>query len=289
MQLTDSRGTAFLISTKSVVYVREWGDGARLLLSRGNQIIDVAETVAEVITASDSVLVAFTSLSGDATGSVAINPLYIVSVSSYSSGTQSQIVLLDDNNNTTRVVMTVSTAFASMDAIIEAGDSGAQPLDADLTTIAGLSPSNDDFLQRKAGAWANRTLTQVRTDLGVLQQVETTGTITGVDPVLVPCFPIPNTNAYSITGSVIFKCTDAGGGTVVVGESRVEAWGILFVNDEAVVDYDGFTATDTSLATSIVDPDSIGSGQLLVSITPPNTADATSEFSYKIRLSGFSL
>lgn len=39
--------------------------------------------------------------------------------------------------------------------------------DADLTTIAGLSPSNDDILQRKAGAWANRTIAQLLTDLGL--------------------------------------------------------------------------------------------------------------------------
>lgn len=37
--------------------------------------------------------------------------------------------------------------------------------DADLTTIAGLSPTNDDVLQRKAGAWTNRTMAQVKTDL----------------------------------------------------------------------------------------------------------------------------
>lgn len=40
-----------------------------------------------------------------------------------------------------------------------------QPLDGDLTTIAGLTPSNDDFMQRKSGAWANRTVAQVKTDL----------------------------------------------------------------------------------------------------------------------------
>src|SRR5687768_15890877 len=40
-------------------------------------------------------------------------------------------------------------------------------LGTDLTTIKGLSPSNDDFLQRKAGAWANRTIAQVKTDLGL--------------------------------------------------------------------------------------------------------------------------
>lgn len=40
----------------------------------------------------------------------------------------------------------------------------SQPLDADLTAIAGLSPANDDILQRKSGAWANRTLNEVALD-----------------------------------------------------------------------------------------------------------------------------
>lgn len=40
--------------------------------------------------------------------------------------------------------------------------------DADLTTIAGLSPSNDDVIQRKAGAWANRTVVQLKTDIDVI-------------------------------------------------------------------------------------------------------------------------
>ena len=45
--------------------------------------------------------------------------------------------------------------------------SGYQPLDGDLTSIAGLSPTNDDFIQRKAGVWANRTVAQVKTDLSL--------------------------------------------------------------------------------------------------------------------------
>jgi hypothetical protein len=40
-----------------------------------------------------------------------------------------------------------------------------QGSDGDLTTIAGLTPTNDDFLQRKAGNWANRTVAQVVADL----------------------------------------------------------------------------------------------------------------------------
>lgn len=36
---------------------------------------------------------------------------------------------------------------------------------ADLVAIRALSPSNDDILQRKAGAWTNRTIAQLKTDL----------------------------------------------------------------------------------------------------------------------------
>jgi hypothetical protein len=44
---------------------------------------------------------------------------------------------------------------------------GYQPLDSDLTAIAALSPSNDDIVQRKAGAWTNRTIAQLLTDLNL--------------------------------------------------------------------------------------------------------------------------
>ena len=41
-------------------------------------------------------------------------------------------------------------------------------IDADLQTIADLSPTNDDVLQRKAGVWTSRTMAQLKTDLGAL-------------------------------------------------------------------------------------------------------------------------
>lgn len=42
-----------------------------------------------------------------------------------------------------------------------------QPLDADLTTIAGLTATTDNFMQAKGSAWASRTVAQVKTDLGL--------------------------------------------------------------------------------------------------------------------------
>lgn len=44
---------------------------------------------------------------------------------------------------------------------------GKQALDSDLTAIAALTPTNDDFVQRKSGAWTNRSVAQVKTDLAI--------------------------------------------------------------------------------------------------------------------------
>lgn len=46
-----------------------------------------------------------------------------------------------------------------------------QPLDSDLTAIAAIAPANDDFIQRKAGAWTNRTVAQVKTDLAIASDI----------------------------------------------------------------------------------------------------------------------
>lgn len=46
--------------------------------------------------------------------------------------------------------------------------SGKQPLDADLTTIAGLTATTDNFLVAVSSAWASRTPSQVRTTLGLV-------------------------------------------------------------------------------------------------------------------------
>lgn len=47
------------------------------------------------------------------------------------------------------------------------GQVGAQPADDDLTAIAGLSSSNDDVIQRKSGAWTNRSIAQILVDLAL--------------------------------------------------------------------------------------------------------------------------
>lgn len=55
-------------------------------------------------------------------------------------------------------------------ALLKSSDIGSsvQAYDADLAAIAALTPTNDDVVQRKAGAWTNRTLAQLIADLAAL-------------------------------------------------------------------------------------------------------------------------
>lgn len=64
-------------------------------------------------------------------------------------------------------LLTVDGAGSGLDADLLDGSSSAafQPIDADLTTIAGLTATSDNFMQSKASAWASRTPTQVTADL----------------------------------------------------------------------------------------------------------------------------
>lgn len=57
--------------------------------------------------------------------------------------------------------------IADTSALVDTGDIGSlvQGYDDDLAAIAGIFPSNDDIIQRKAGAWTNRTMAQLLTDL----------------------------------------------------------------------------------------------------------------------------
>lgn len=56
---------------------------------------------------------------------------------------------------------------AGADAATARSAISAQASDSDLTAIAALSPANDDVVQRKSGAWTNRTPAQLKTDLGL--------------------------------------------------------------------------------------------------------------------------
>ena len=81
----------------------------------------------------------------------------------------SDATLLNRANHTgTQTASTISDFSTAADARITAATGTTiQPLDSDLTAIAALTPANDDIIQRKAGAWTNRTPAQLKTDLAL--------------------------------------------------------------------------------------------------------------------------
>lgn len=83
------------------------------------------------------------------------------------------------------IPVATTDAAGLMSAADKTALANAQPLDADLTTIAGLTATTDSFMQAKSGAWAARTVAQVKADLGLSgtnsgdQTITLTGDVTG--------------------------------------------------------------------------------------------------------------
>lgn len=87
-------------------------------------------------------------------------------------------ITVDDTANTITIAATfdaeaardaIGTALVAGTGVTITPNDGADTitigLDSDLATIAGLTATTDSFLQAKAGAWAARTIAQVRADL----------------------------------------------------------------------------------------------------------------------------
>lgn len=73
---------------------------------------------------------------------------------------------------------------------------------ADALRILDPSGANDDFLQRKAGAWANRTVAQVKTDLGLVYSYlfgDGSDGIVNFDGTTTLLGLVPSSNVYTLT------------------------------------------------------------------------------------------
>ena len=145
-----------------------------------------------------------------------------------------------------------------------------QGYDADLAAIAALSPTNDDIIQRKAGAWTNRTMAQLKTDLAsdieyiiIAASDETTALTTGTAKAT---FRMPY--AMTLTGVRASVTTAPTGSTLTVD---INDGGTTILSTKLTIDATEKTSTtaatpavisDTALADDAeitIDIDSVGS------------------------------
>lgn len=109
-----------------------------------------------------------------------------------------------------------------------------QPLDSDLTIIAGLTAVTDSFMQSKAGAWAARTIAQVKADLGLTgtnsgdQQLFNTLAVSGQADVVADAAADTLTLA---AGANITLTTNAGTDTVTIAATGGGSGDSLRVED----------------------------------------------------------
>lgn len=114
---------------------------------------------------------------------------HIASTSNPHSVTRSQVGLGNVANSLQLVAASnlsdLTDASAGRSNLGVAIGSQVQAFDSDLSAIAALSPSADDIMQFKAGAWANRTIAQLKSDLSLSgtntgdQTITLTGDVTG--------------------------------------------------------------------------------------------------------------
>lgn len=85
-----------------------------------------------------------------------------------------------------------------------------QGLDSDLTTIAGLTATTDNFMVATASAWASRTPTEARTQMGLGTLATQSGTFSGTSSGTNTGDEVGDWTAYTPTGSWTANVTYTG-------------------------------------------------------------------------------
>jgi hypothetical protein len=106
----------------------------------------------------------------------------------------------------TGVTINTQSVDITLSAFSNAALDGKQPLDSDLTAIAGLSPNDNDFIQRKSGSWTNRSIPQVKTDLA-LNNVDNTSDLN--KPISTATQSVLNNKLDSTLASGVYQPLDS--------------------------------------------------------------------------------
>lgn len=169
-----------------------------------------------------TVVASRTAITGDVAIAGASNTSVLatvnVNVGTFGSATQVAQVTANAKGLTT-AASSVSIQIAESQVTNLTTDLAAkQPLDSDLTTIAGLTATTDTFLQAKSSAWTTRTPTQVTADLDVAT-TSLKGLMSSTD----------KTRADNWHNKAVYNVLDNGILPGNTGAANVTAWNALMV------------------------------------------------------------
>lgn len=153
------------------------------------------------------------------------------------------------NANLTGVVTSTGNATAIADSALSIAKTsglqtaldGKQPLDADLTTIAGLTATTDNFIVSVASAWASRTPAQVRTTLGIGSAGLVATDLADLNEATIESAIDTLANLVSIQGR-----------TVTLADAGADA---IFGWDDSANAYENLTATEVRVAIGLATGD----------------------------------
>jgi hypothetical protein len=123
-----------------------------------------------------------------------------------------------------------------------------QPLDSDLTAIAAIAPANDDIIQRKAGAWTNRTVAQYKTDLALNNVDNTSDATKNAATATLSGKTLTTPTIASFTNAQHSHTNAAGGGQLSGGALTTNAVTADKLDTAAITL--GYAATTSSFSTS---------------------------------------
>ena len=140
-------------------------DGTKFLRDDGVFSTPAGTGMGEVNTSSNSVIDSSTE-KGLVLAKIGVDlPFRVIAIGS------DNLSISSDSDKVTLDVLPANLSGIPQSGIIDLTTdlSNKQPIDSDLTAIAGLTPSNDDIIQRKSSAWVSRTPSQFKVDLSLIQ------------------------------------------------------------------------------------------------------------------------